>query len=155
MSRPLIKLLFLSGFVVLGAFAAPVFADQPKGQVFKSDSCDCCRKWMQHMMQSGFALEGKDIPNSERTRLRAHLGIRPEHAACHTAIIEGYVVEGHVPAEDVKRLIAEKPDAVGLTVPEMPMGSPGMEMEDGRIEPFKVLLMKKDGTSEVFSEHGK
>jgi hypothetical protein len=141
--------------VALLALAIPARAGDkpplPKGHVFKSDSCQCCNKWVQHMRDNGFDLEGKDIQQSERTRMRAHFGLRPEQAACHTAVIEGYIVEGHVPAEDVKRLLTEKPDAKGLSVPEMPAGSPGMEMEDGTSEPYEVLLLKKDGTTEVFS----
>jgi hypothetical protein len=124
-----------------------------KVQVFKSDSCQCCNKWVAHMQSRGFTLETKDISNSDRTRLRATLGIKPEHAACHTAIVGDYIIEGHVPAEDVERLLSEKPDARGLTVVGMPAGSPGMEMEDGTKEPFEVLLMKKDGTTEVFARH--
>lgn len=141
-------LLFALFFVAVLPAAA-----QEKGQVFKSDSCQCCIKWMAHMVQSGFVLEGKDIPSSERARMRAQFGIKPEHAACHTAFIGGYIIEGHVPPEDVKRLIAEKPDAKGLAVPGMPAGSPGMEMPDGMAEPYEVLLMKKDGTTEVFARH--
>jgi hypothetical protein len=105
------------------------------------------------MRSKGFELEGKDIPYSDRTRMRVHFGIKAEHASCHTALIGGYVVEGHVPAKDVERLLKEKPDALGLSVPGMPAGSPGMETDDGSAEPYEVLLMKKDGTSEVFARH--
>ena len=140
-------------FAVLAAASLPVAA-QEKNQVFKSDSCQCCLKWMAHMMKSGFVLESKDISNSDRTRLRAYLGIAPEHAACHTALIDGYIIEGHVPADDVKRLLTEKPaDAKGLAVSGMPAGSPGMEMDDGSSEPYEVLLLKKDGTTQVFAKH--
>ncbi len=137
----------------IAAAALPALAEEQKNQVFKSESCQCCVKWMAHMMKSGFVLEGKDISSSERTRMRAHFGIPPELAACHTAVIGGYIIEGHVPAEDVKRLLAEKPDAKGLAVSGMPAGSPGMEMEDGTTEPYDVLLMKKDGTTAVFAKH--
>lgn len=133
--------------------AGVALADAPKGQVFKSDSCECCHKWISHMRSNGFDLEGKDISNSDRTRMRVTFGIKPELASCHTALIDGYLVEGHVPAEDVKRLLKERPDALGLSVPGMPHGSPGMEMDDGSTEPFEVLLMKKDGTVEVFARH--
>lgn len=133
--------------------AGAVFAEAPKGQVFKSDSCQCCNNWIAHMRSNGFDLEGKDISNSDRTRMRATFGIKPEAGSCHTALIDGYLVEGHVPAEDVKRLLKERPDALGLSVPGMPAGSPGMEMDDGSSEHFEVLLMKKDGSTEVFSRH--
>lgn len=85
-------------------------------------------------------------------QMKRTFGLKREQFACHTAIIDGYVIEGHVPADDVKRLVAEKPDAVGLTVPGMPIGSPGMEVGDAK-EPYKVLLVKKDGTTEVWAEH--
>ena len=139
-------------FAVFAAAAVAAAAEE-KGQVFKSDSCQCCIKWMAHMVQNGFVLEGKDIPSSERVRMRAHLGVKPEHAACHTALIGGYLIEGHVPAEDVKRLLAEKPDAKGLAVPGMSAGSPGMEMPNVTAEPYEVLLIKKDGSTEVFARH--
>ncbi|MEJ2517441.1 MAG: DUF411 domain-containing protein, partial [Methyloceanibacter sp.] len=77
----------------------------------------------------------------------------PKLASCHTALIDGYAIEGHVPAGDIKRLLEERPDAVGLTVPDMPLGSPGMEQPDGKTEPFDVLLVKKDGSTEIFAQH--
>ena len=80
------------------------------------------------------------------------MGISPELSSCHTAILDGYFVEGHVPADDIKRLMAERPDALGLTVPGMPIGSPGMEMGSER-EAFDTLLVQKDGTTEIFAQH--
>lgn len=85
-------------------------------------------------------------------KLKADAGLAPDLQSCHTAKIGGYVVEGHVPASDIQRLLAEKPDAVGLTVPGMPMGSPGMEA-GGEKEPYEVLLVRRDGTTEVFSRY--
>ena len=84
--------------------------------------------------------------------LKRQAGISDKLASCHTAKIDGYVIEGHVPAPDIKRLVAERPDAIGLTVPGMPIGSPGME-QGAEIEPYDVLLVKKDGTTEVFARH--
>lgn len=86
-------------------------------------------------------------------RIKRDAGISEKLDACHTGKIGGYVIEGHVPASDIKRLIAEHPDAIGLTVPGMPQGSPGMEQADGKTEAYDVLLLKKDGTTEVFAHH--
>ena len=85
-------------------------------------------------------------------KLKKGAGISDKLASCHTAKIDGYVIEGHVPAPDIKRLVAEKPDVIGLTVPGMVAGSPGME-QGGKSDPYKVLLVRKDGTTEVFSNH--
>ncbi len=121
-------------------------------EVFKSPTCTCCTAWMAHMTDAGFKLEARDMVNSDLNRLKIRLGLKPEQSSCHTAIIDGYVIEGHVPADDVRRLLAEKPDAAGLAAPGMPLGSPGME-DDGPKEPYDVLLIRKDGTSEVFAKH--
>lgn len=139
------------GFALL---AGPVAADPapPAGQVFKSATCDCCTAWMAHMSKAGFALEGKDMANKDLHRFKVHVGLKPGQESCHTALIEGYVIEGHVPADDVRRLLQDRPDAIGLTVPGMPIGSPGMETGDPA-QPFEVLLVKKDGTTEVFARH--
>lgn len=147
------RTLLISGPIALAFAAIRANAAEEKDRVFKSASCQCCNNWMAHMMKSGFDLEGKDISNSDRTRLRVNLGIPPEIAGCHTAIIGGYIVEGHVPAEDVRRLLGDKPDAKGLVVAGMPAGSPGMEQDDGTVEPYNVLLLKKDGTTEVYARH--
>lgn len=127
-------------------------ADSARGQLMKAPTCDCCTRWAAHMAQMGFALDVKEMAIADLQRLKAHLGLPAEHRTCHTALIGGYVVEGHVPAEDVKRLLDERPDALGLVVDGMPEGSPGMET-GGAAEPYAVLLLKRDGTSEVFARH--
>ena len=86
-------------------------------------------------------------------RIKRQAGIEEKLASCHTGLIEGYTVEGHVPAADIKRLLEERPDAIGLTVPDMPIGSPGMEAANGETEPYDVLLVKKDGSVELFARH--
>jgi hypothetical protein len=136
-------------FLVLAASPA---ASETAGRIYKSATCGCCTAWVTHMRANGFALTELDVANGELARRKREAGIKPEHASCHTAIIGGYAIEGHVPAGDVARLLKERPEAVGLAVPGMPIGSPGMESGDTR-EPFEVLLVKKDGTAEVFARH--
>lgn len=131
--------------------ALPALA-QTAGVVYKSPTCGCCEKWIEHMAKAGFSLAPRDMSSGELMRQKVRLGLSGPQASCHTAEIGGYVVEGHVPADDVKRLLTEKPDAIGLAVPDMPVGSPGMEAGDAK-EPYDVLLVKKDGTTEVFAKH--
>lgn len=138
--------------LLLLAVLASSAASETVGHVFKSATCGCCAAWVKHMRANGFVLKELDVANGELARRKSEAGIRPEHASCHTAIIGGYAIEGHVPAGDVARLLAERPEAVGLAVPGMPIGSPGMESGETR-EPFEVLLVKKDGTAEVFARH--
>ncbi|WP_287958996.1 DUF411 domain-containing protein [Filomicrobium sp.] len=137
--------------LVWGGVALAAETQAPPLQVFKSATCSCCSAWIKHMTQHGFTAEAQDVAAGELARIKQSAGIGPQHASCHTAKIGGYSIEGHVPAADVKRLLAEKPDAVGLAVPGMPIGSPGMEAGDTR-EPYEVLLIKHDGTSEVWSK---
>lgn len=122
-------------------------------EVWKSPSCGCCGAWVAHLEENGFAVKENAATSSMLDQIKRQAGIGEALAACHTAKIGPYVVEGHVPAADIKRLLAEKPDAIGLTVPGMPVGSPGMEQDDGKTEPYDVLLVKKDGTTEVFARH--
>lgn len=122
------------------------------GIVYKTATCGCCIKWVEHMEKAGISLAPRDVGSSELMRRKVERGISGQQASCHTAEIGGYVIEGHVPADDVKRLLAEKPDAIGLAVPDMPIGSPGMEVGDTK-EPYDVLLVKKDGSTEVFAKH--
>ena len=133
-------------------------ADKPAAQlastdkvleVYKSPTCGCCGDWVDHMKENGYTVEVHDTDNMRAIKEKA--GILPGGGSCHTAFIDGYVIEGHVPASDVDRLLAERPQGKGLTVPGMPVGSPGMEMGD-RVDTYDVLLFDEDGMA-VFSHH--
>ncbi|HEU4773171.1 MAG TPA: DUF411 domain-containing protein [Lysobacter sp.] len=119
--------------------------------VHKSPSCGCCGLWVEHMQQAGFPVEVRDT--NELNPIKARLGVPYGKGSCHTAEVAGYVVEGHVPADDVKRLLAQRPDAKGLVLPGMPLGSPGMETPDGRTDAYTVELIANDGTTSAFAEH--
>ncbi len=124
----------------------------PTIEVWKSATCACCGKWVEHLEANGFAVTVNAASPSMLDRIKRKAGIGRTLAACHTGKIDGYVIEGHVPASDVTRLISEKPDAIGLSVPGMPAGSPGME-QGGKTEAYDVLLVKRDGTTEIFARH--
>jgi hypothetical protein len=124
----------------------------PVIEVWKSTTCECCGNWVKHLEANGFTVKVNDASPSMLDRLKKEAGIGDKLASCHTAKINGYVIEGHVPASDIQRLVAEKPDAIGLTVPGMVAGSPGME-QGAKYDHYKVLLVKKDGTTEAFSNH--
>jgi hypothetical protein len=123
-------------------------AARPEVQVWKSPTCGCCKDWVTHMEAHGFSVVVHETGN---TAMRARLGLPQELGSCHTALVGGYVVEGHVPAEDVKRLLALKPTALGLSVPGMPIGSPGMDgaVYGGRRDPYDVLLARVDAAGKV------
>ena len=133
--------------------ASPALAAQETSiEVWKSATCKCCINWVKHLEANGFDVKVNAADQPMLDRLKARYGIGEKLASCHTAKIGPYVIEGHVPATDIKRLVAEKPEAVGLTVPGMPVGSPGMEQGDV-FEAYDVLLIKKDGSTEVFASH--
>ena len=134
------------------ADAAAMAADPLLVVVTKNESCTCCTQWVEHLKQNGFHVQVHDVSNLGPIKER--VGIPVAKGSCHTGQIGGYFVEGHVPASDVRRLLAEHPDAKGLTVPGMPAGSPGMEMPDGKVQPYDVLLVARDGSTTVFSHHG-
>ncbi len=143
---------------IAAALAAPIFgtaalaADLPRVAVAKSPSCGCCGAWVEHMRAAGFEVEVQDVTDEALAAIKRRAGLAPEQTSCHTAEVEGYFVEGHVPAEDVKQLLAERPAARGLAVPGMPVGSPGMEMGDMR-DPYDTLLIGTDGQATVFAQH--
>lgn len=132
--------------LIVAAFAAQA-AD--KVEVFKSPYCGCCGQWVEYMKRNGFEVKVTDVDNVDAARKR--LGMPQKYGACHTATVGGYVVEGHVPAEDVRRLLAQKPKAVGIAVPSMPPGSPGMPSD--KPVSYDTLLVRHDGGSDVFSRH--
>lgn len=123
----------------------------PRLIVFKSASCSCCAAWVKHMQQAGFRVKVNNVDDLGLVKKR--LGIPPAMGSCHTAEVGDYFIEGHVPAEDVKRLLAEHPKARGLTVPGMPIGSPGMEIPSRKAQAYDVYLIASDGTSSVFAHH--
>lgn len=143
---------FLAALAALPATTLPALASAAEIRVVKSPTCGCCSAWEDHLRDNGFAVISRAIPDEELWALKARAGLTDETASCHTGMIEGYIVEGHVPAGDIRRLLAEKPTAIGITVPGMPIGSPGMEMGD-EAEPFDTLLILPDGSTEVFEHH--
>lgn len=136
--------------LVGGAFwwtSAPTTADA-KMTVYKSATCGCCSKWVDHLRANGFEVETHDTDTLNDVK-NEH-GVPEKLASCHTALVDGYVVEGHVPADVVKRLLKERPQATGIAVPGMPLGSPGMEAEIS--QPYKILLFDKQGNISVFDQ---
>lgn len=124
----------------------------PLAVVHKTPTCGCCGLWVDHLRAAGFEVEVKE--HDDLQPVKARLGVPADKASCHTAEIGGFFVEGHVPAEDIKRLLAQKPRARGLAVPGMPLGSPGMEMPDGRVQPYTVELVQADGSTVAYATHG-
>lgn len=121
-------------------------------EVLKSASCGCCTSWGKHMREAGFTVTEISLSLADLDAAKVEAGLKPGQTSCHTGRIDGYVIEGHVPAREVQRLLEERPDAIGLTVPEMPYGSPGMgDMADA--DPYDVLLVKRDGSTEVYARY--
>jgi len=121
-------------------------------EVYKSPTCGCCAAWGEHMTRAGFDIRAHDVDPETLGSIKRRAGITPDLRSCHTGFVDGYFIEGHVPATDVQRLRAERPDARGLSVPGMPIGSPGMEMGSQR-DAFDTLLVLRDGATEVFQRH--
>ncbi len=132
--------------VTSAAWAAPT---APQVEVFKNPYCGCCGQWVEHLRKSGFQVQVHET--NDVTATRKQLGMPDKFVSCHTAKIGNYVFEGHVPATDIKRLLKEKPKALGLAVPSMPPGSPGME--SAKPIPYETLLVQADGTHTVFAHH--
>ena len=118
-------------------------------QVYKDPTCGCCGKWVQHLRDNGFQVAVQDVPDT--AVYRAKYGVPKQVMSCHTAVVDGYAVEGHVPATDIHRMLAERPKAKGLAVPGMPAGSPGMEAP--RSQAYAVLLFDSEGHTSVYREY--
>lgn len=121
---------------------------KPQMTVYKSSTCGCCSKWVEHLQASGFEVKAIDVEDIDK--VKRERGVPAAAQSCHTGIVSGYVVEGHVPASAVKKMLAEKPAIVGIAVPGMPMGSPGMEMPNGQKDKFDVVAFDKTGRLSVF-----
>ena len=138
----------LASLAPLAAFAISA----PAIRVLRDPGCGCCSAWIEILRKDGFTVTEERSSNSQLVQFKTGKGIPPQMMSCHTGEIEGYVVEGHVPAADIRRLLAERPDAIGLAVPGMPYGSPGMGPEDER-EAYEVFLIRRDGSTEVFTKY--
>jgi hypothetical protein len=145
-----------AAFIALGLTTAA--ARTPRGEegakkptitVYKDPSCGCCKRWIEHLVRDGYRVEAKDT--LDMTAIKRTLGVPAGLTACHTAIVNGYLIEGHVPAADIDRLLARKPRIAGLAVPGMPMGSPGMESPQAQA--YRVLAFEKSGKTTVFASH--
>jgi len=131
--------------------ATPGTAADPTMTIYMSPTCGCCAKWVDHVKAAGF----KTVVHEEQDMdtVKASLGVPRDVRSCHTAQVDKYLIEGHVPAEDIRKLLAQKPTAAGLAAPGMPASSPGMAVAGEPHEPFEVLLFRRDGSAEVFAEH--
>lgn len=139
----LLAVLFLGAGISFPASAADTV------DVYKSPYCGCCEKWVKHLQQAGFAVRTHDVADVPAARQR--LGMPDRLGSCHTAKVAGYVVEGHVPVADIQRLLKEKPKALGIAVPSMPPGSPGME--SSKPVPYNTLLVQSGGETSIFAKH--
>ena len=151
----------LTGLIGLGstAFVAPAFAQtgvagKTSIEVWKDPDCGCCNDWVTHLEANGFVVRINDTGNSAA---RSRLGVPAQLGSCHTGLVAGYAIEGHVPAREIRRLLKERPQAVGLTVPGMPVGSPGMDgaIYGNRRDPFDVLLIAKNGSTQVYQSYNR
>jgi len=148
MSRYKLILHFLA--VVLLSSAAGVYAADTV-VLYKRASCGCCGGWADHMRAAGFKVNTVEVADPGDFRKRYGM---PDVATCHTAVVNGYAIEGHVPAREIKRLLAEHPKARGLAVPRMPVGAPGME-QGGKVDPYDVFLVQPDGSFTVYARYGR
>jgi len=141
---------FLALTLTTGAAApsAPT-AKQTRITVYKDPSCGCCKNWIAHLIKHGYGVDAKDTP--AMAEVKRTLGVPEALTACHTAVVNGYLIEGHVPAADIARLLKEKPKVAGLAVPGMPMGSPGMEGPSQ--QHYQVLSFDKNGKTKVFASY--
>lgn len=124
-------------------------AASPLIEVWKDPTCGCCKEWIAYLRQAGFTVTAHDSGN---VAARARARIAPQYGSCHTALVDGYAIEGHVPVREIRRLLKERPDAIGLAVPGMVIGSPGME-QGSRVDPYTVLLLHRDGGSSSYAKY--
>jgi hypothetical protein len=139
----------------VGTFAASAVQTGQKAAavvVYKSPTCGCCRGWVEHLQARGFQVEARDVSDSQLSTVKIQSGVPADLQTCHTAKVGRYIVEGHVPAEDVQRLLKEQPEIAGIGVAGMPMGSPGME-QGGMKQRYTTMAFAKNGTQTVFAKH--
>lgn len=137
------------GVLVAGQANATV---EGEVKVYLTPYCGCCGQWVEYLRDEGFAVDVEEVERTELNRIKQEADLAPQLASCHTAFVGDYVVEGHVPAREIRRLLAEQPDFAGIAVPGMPVGSPGMEMGT-RHDPYDVIAFRRNGDTEVFASY--
>ena len=142
----------IGGAMLVGGLVAAQRPAGPMVEVYKSPTCGCCALWVKHLEANGFTTKVTDV--EDISTVKAKYGVPGRLQSCHTAVVNGYVLEGHVPAADVKRLLMDRPAVVGVAVPGMPIGSPGMEVGT-TVQPYNVMTFDKQGQSSVFASHGR
>ncbi len=145
------RMCVFAALVAALATSLPAWAG-PEITVYKSPTCGCCNKWVKHLKENDFEVKTEDVKDVIPYKIK--YGVTPQLASCHTAVIDGYTIEGHVPASDIKRLLKEKPVLQGLSVPQMPVGTPGME-QGSRKDPYKVISFDREGRTGVFADYTK
>ena len=138
--------------LVIGAGLSTAAQKPVTVQVYKTPTCGCCSLWVKHLEANGFATKVTDM--DDLSAVKQTYGVPARASSCHTAVVDGYALEGHVPAADVRRLLKERPKVAGLAVPGMPIGSPGMEVGNQK-QPYDVLAFEKGGATKVFSSYGR
>jgi hypothetical protein len=139
--------------VLLGNLSLSLAADVDDSlemTVYHSSTCSCCLKWLEHVKQNGFKI--KDVVTDDMQSIKAKHGVPQRLSSCHTAVLNGYVIEGHIPAGDIQKLLQAKPKIAGIAAPGMPMGSPGMEM-GGRASPYQVVSFDSGNNWQIFASH--
>ena len=142
----------MAALAAAAAHRVPAQSSAPLVEVWKSPSCGCCQEWVKHLEAHGLRTRLHDVGNNA---MRRRLGIPEKLGSCHTALVGGYAIEGHVPAREILRLLKERPQAIGLAVPGMPIGSPGMDGPEygERRDPYQVLLVGRDGQTRVYQSY--
>lgn len=147
----------IAGLVAVGVTGGRLWAQLPGGTsptpitVYKSSTCDCCTKWVDHIRANGFSPVVHD--QEEMDALKDEMGVPPDVRSCHTAIVDKYLIEGHVPASDIRRLLADRPKTLGLAVPGMPPLTPGMAPAGVKPKDFEVISFQPNGSTKVFARH--
>ncbi len=151
-----VLLLLLSG-LALTACAKQNEAQGPASEavvtVYKTATCGCCGKWAEHLQAAGFEVREVNLSPGALMQVKQKYGVPQQLYSCHTAVVEDYVIEGHVPAQEVQRLLAERPAVKGIGVPGMPLGSPGMETPDGTVQPYTVFSFDPGGSLQPFAQY--
>lgn len=149
--RSILTLALVAGLAWAGnVWLAAQTSAKPQMTVYKSATCGCCSKWVEHMQANGFEVKAINVDDIDK--VKRERGVPEAAASCHTAVVNGYIVEGHVPADAVMKMLKDKPAIVGIATPGMPMGSPGMEMPNGQKEPYTIVSFDKAGKTAVYQK---